>query len=65
MFDWLNFDSVEGLVIVVLGALGGVLVSFVSSMWKKFKAKAAESENKIDDKVVELAEETAKKSLEP
>lgn len=59
-----DFTSVESIVTLLIGALGGVVVVAVTKGWGWVKAKAAESENKIDDHIVELAEKAFKEMIE-
>jgi hypothetical protein len=56
--------ELEGILLLLLGSLGGMLVGVVAAGWNKVEKIVAATENKIDDKALEIVREGVRRAIE-
>lgn len=56
--------DVQGLLLLLLGSVGGMLIGVVASGWGKLEKFVAATENKLDDKALAIFKAGIKEGME-
>ena len=56
--------DIEGIALLLVGSLAGMLVGVVAAGWNKVEKIVAATENKFDDKVLDIIRQGVKQGIE-